>query len=384
MYIDNYKPETFLWILEKFDVPYVESIWFERANIEYLKDPSKFGPMSVLGKYMRTMNMAQYADYGFKDSERVNREIELEKKPVIDISVDEEYERELKRKFENGEISEAEYKTFSRLQEPEPEPDIRTKPETEEQQEVEEPQDSVPEESTFEPKPLTPPPGLDFTENTIEDELSKDDIKYLALKWGISYKPSEWVKMEELYQKYASEYELNVDREDTLKKICKISLKMDYCLDTEDFQGFQKLSQTFDALRKSAKFTEAQNKEEEVRELDSIGELVNFVEKEGGIIPEKDNPIEYPQDKIDFIIRDMQNYVDTLVKNELGLGDLIETYIERLDKQKVENVDDIINNSFRKTEEEDSVTEEEARDFQDFLLNEIEQESQRLAEGDLS
>lgn len=37
-------------------------------------------------------------------------------------------------------------------------------------------------------------------EAQITENLTEDDIKYLSLKWGLLYKPSEWVKMEELYK----------------------------------------------------------------------------------------------------------------------------------------------------------------------------------------
>ena len=117
-----------------------------------------------------------------------------------------------------------------------------------------------------------------------------------------------------------------------------------------------------------------------VKIIDSIGELVAFVEREGGAIPEFDDPIEYPQDKVDFTIRDMKNYVNRLVKEELGLGDLIESYIENLKKKKDNSVEEIMNSSFDSAQ--DIVTEEEAKSFQDFLMEEIENESFRLAEGD--
>ena len=155
---------------------------------------------------------------------------------------------------------------------------------------------------------------------------------------------------------------------------------MDKALDVEDYQGYQKLATVYEQLRKSAKFTEAQNKEEQTRDIDSLGELVAFVEREGGAIPEFDDPIEYPQDKVDFTIRDMKNYVNRLVKEELGLGDLIESYIENLKKKKDNSVEEIMNSSFDSAQE--AVTEEEAKSFQDFLMEEIENESFRLAEGD--
>ena len=202
-------------------------------------------------------------------------------------------------------------------------------------------------------------------------------MQYLLVKWGITYTPTEWVKLENTYQKYAAEYELNVDREESLIQICKVHLKMDKALDVEDYQGYQKLATVYEQLRKSAKFTEAQNKEEQTRDIDSIGELVAFVEREGGAIPEFDDPIEYPQDKVDFTIRDMKNYVNRLVKEELGLGDLIESYIENLKKKKDNSVEEIMNSSFDSAQE--AVTEEEAKSFQDFLMEEIENESFRLA-----
>ena len=39
MYIDNRKPDTFMWILEKFDVPYIEKMWITQTNKIYMKDP---------------------------------------------------------------------------------------------------------------------------------------------------------------------------------------------------------------------------------------------------------------------------------------------------------------------------------------------------------
>ena len=117
MHIDNRKPDTFLWILEKFDVPYIEDIWVRQSNTAYMKDPAKFGPMSVIGTYMRTMNMAQYRDYSYADSDKLNFENlknrEEAKARREELGRNEEYEADLKSKLENGEISEAEYNTLS-------------------------------------------------------------------------------------------------------------------------------------------------------------------------------------------------------------------------------------------------------------------------------
>ena len=58
--------------------------------------------------------------------------------------------------------------------------------------------------------------------------------------------------METMYKRYANEYELNVDREEVLKKMCKTSLKMDETLDVGDVNGYKSLATVFDQLRKSA------------------------------------------------------------------------------------------------------------------------------------
>lgn len=185
--------------------------------------------------------------------------------------------------------------------------------------------------------------------------------------------------MEELYTKYEEEYDLNVDRSETLKKICRISLKMDQAMDAGDMTSFKALSSVYDQLRKSGKFTESQKKEEVKRELDSIGELVQFVEREGGIIPQYDNPIEYPKDRIDFVIKDIQNYINNLVKDDLGLGNIIESYIEKLSKEKIETVDDIIAKGFDNNK--DALTTQDVAEFAEFQASEIEQEAQALLDS---
>ena len=382
MNIDNRKPETFLWILEKFDVPYVERIWVEMTNETYLRDPAKFGPASVIGKYIRSMNMHQYKDYGFADSDKINNEHKRERE-IAQQALSQKNLEMLKWQLEQGLITQGEYdlrtdsvdnittlQTFNDLIIPDDAAD-----------DSEDPQEPIAAQPTDSSSLGFIPDFQEERSRAIESELTDEDIKYLTLKWGTFYKISEMVKMEELFQKYASEYEMNVDREEVLEKLCKVSLKMDNALDMDDFAGYQRLSQTFDQMRKSAKFTEAQNKEEQTRDLDSIGELVNFVEREGGIIPQFENDEEYPQDKIDYTIKDMQRYVTRLVKEELGLGDLIESYIERLEKNKQDSMADILNEDFR-DDAEKAEAEPRQKTFQEIYLEEINPESIRLADGD--
>lgn len=364
MYIDNYDYTTFSWILEMFDIPYIKNVWIKMANDIYLKNPAKFSNRSVIGKYIRTMNMKQYADYCFADSDKLNMAQEMAKERR-EATVDKDYVLQLQKELEEGKISKAQYDTLS--------PETPSSIDKEEEEFI-----ALKEEAI---KPIQQ--GAD--EGEIRKQLTDEEYQYLLMKWGYLYQPSQLVQMEKLYNKYANEYELNVDREDTLKKICKTSLKMDEALDVGDTQSYQKLASVYDQLRKAGKFTEVQNKEEQERYLDSIGELVALCEREGGPIKEFVDPDEYPQDKVDFTIKDLKSYNYNLATNELNLGDLIQTYIDKLDKAEQSGNDIDLNKglitSKEEEVEEDTLSDQEAIEFQDYLDNEIERDAQMLLDS---
>ena len=364
-YIDNRKPETFLWILEKFNVPYIEKKWITLTNEKYKKDPGKFGPKSVLGFYLRAMNMTQYQNYTFADSDQFNTP-----PPENPKEEEDEYEAKLKEQLAAGEISEGQYNTLTHTNKTVEDflPEIGQP--TEEKKEKEEP---------FTPQEQAPQYQVDASYWT--DQLDESDIDYLMLKWGTMYAPEQWIKMETMYSKYAQEYELNIDREEVLKKMCKTSLKMDECLDAGDINAYKNLAGVFDQLRKSGKFTEAQNKDDRQQVLSSIGELVALCEQEGGIIPNlpEFDPEQYPQDKIDFSLKDLKAYTRNLAVNELGLGDLIESYIEKLEQSEGDAAD-VTKGLITSIEEEDAeaLTDEEAEEWGTFLENEVEAEAEML------
>ena len=68
MLVDNWNPETYMWILQEIDVPYVPDEW-SKLMVKYGRDKSKLTGMSILGRYLSKMKLKQYRDYRWKDSE---------------------------------------------------------------------------------------------------------------------------------------------------------------------------------------------------------------------------------------------------------------------------------------------------------------------------
>lgn len=313
MHIDNFEPDTFLWLLEKMDVPYIPEEWNVLRDRAYAKDPHKMNGMSVFGKYLSKMKLKQWKAYGWADGERLREQNAARAEQVREEQA--AYEAEIKQQYEEGKISEAQYKTLMST----------------ETQHAEEPM-------------YGPAPQMEnnpYNENNFmsEDELvdpaselTTEDKMYLAMKWGRLYKPNEWVELERKYTEMMNSFDIqDSDTTGTLILICKTYLKMNQAIDCGDVSGYNTLSRVYDTLRKSAKFTAAQNKETKNDYVDSVGELVAICEREG-FIPRFATDI--PQDKVDVTLKDMNNYVRKLVTQDLGFGQQIEDSIKKLQIQK--------------------------------------------------
>lgn len=314
MHINNFEPDTYLWLLEKMDLPYIPEEWNVLLERAYAKDPTKLTGMSVFGKYLAKMRLKQFKNYGWADSERLQQERGArEERQQAEI---EENNKEVQALFEAGEINEAQYKTMLRA-----EVQHKAAP-------MPFPTDSQPmvSASPFMSEDEIPDPG---------EHLTQDDKLALAIKWGRLYKPSEWVELESNYESMMQSFTItDADTKNTLILLCKTNLKMNQAIDAGDFDGYQKLSRVYDAMRKSAHFTAAQNKEAKGDAVNSIGQLINMCEKEG-FIPRFATDI--PQDKVDLTLQDMNTYLHKLVTQDLGFGQQIEDSLKKIQLQKEMN-----------------------------------------------
>lgn len=330
MHIDNWDPSTYLWLLEKMDVPYVPVEWDVLRDRAFAKNPNLNG-MSVFGKYLSKMKLKQWKNYGWADSDRLQA-LNEEKRSAQEAERA-AFDAEIKEKFEAGEISEAEYKTMVSAQ-------------TQHEEYVNAPimQPNTTMDRYYDENTSIVNSQLD---NSVA-QLTSDDKIYLAMKWGALYKPQEWIELERNYEEMTNSFDIqDADTINTLILICKTNLKMNQALDCGDIEGFQKLSKVSESLRKSAKFTAAQNKEEKNDYVDCVGELVAMCEREG-YIPRFETDI--PQDKVDLTLKDMESYLYKLVTQDLGFGQQIEDALKKIQIQK----------EMAETEVADSEVDEEA------------------------
>ena len=203
MHINNWDPKTYLPILEDIDVPYVPKEW-DKLLADYTRNNKTITSMTILGKYIAKMKLKQYLLYRWKDTDHLQQ---LE-------------EKKIRESMERGGYSIQDIDTVieeSRNLEPKtPRPTLA---------EI----DVLPQEeedyfSTIGPGPAETPL-----------ELSDEDIIYLRVKWGRSYKPEEWVQLERLYEEMMNSYDIQqAGHIDTLILLCKTSLKANQLLDIGD------------------------------------------------------------------------------------------------------------------------------------------------------
>lgn len=314
MHVDIWDPDTFVWLLEQYDVPWLPWEWESLREKAYAKDPTKKNNTTVFGKYLSKMKLKQFKDKGWADTEELTKQHELAvaAKGEQTEALQEMYAEQ----FEKGQISEAQYRTLVKA-------DIqRQRDKAVAPSQVADPvgQNNFYNEKQFMAEQDIPDLGADLTE---------EDKKYLVMKWGRYYTPQEWVQLETFYNQMMDSFDIqDADTRSTLILICKNNLKMNQAIDQGDLEGYQKLARVSDTLRKSAKFTAAQNKQKDNEFIDSVGQLVSYCQKNGGEIPRID--ITVSRDIVDDIIADLKRYTKSLVEEDPALKREIEDYLKKL------------------------------------------------------
>ena len=369
LHVDVFDPTTFTWLLQKLDVPYIPQEWNTTIEKKMAAKPDKpISHSAVFGSYLAKTKLKQWKDYYWADNERIQElffhadQTKTEEQAELDAMYQEQ--------FELGQISEAQYRTLVT-------PKARN-------------------ESLFNAIEQNGPylgENNPYNENFFMDEselpdpaaqLTAEDKVYLAMKWGRLYKPAEWIALEKDYHEMTESFDIqDADSKNTLILLCKTNLKANQAIDNGDIEGYQKLAKVSESLRKSAKFTAQQNKDEKGDFVDSIGELIIMCEREG-FIPRYCTDI--PQDKVDFTLKDQKEYIYKLVTQDLGFGQQIEDALKKIEVQRQIEEEERI----RAEEQGDDydpyapveLTDEEMYEDIDLVNSQIEMDYENLFKGD--
>ena len=362
MHVDNYRPETYLWILKEIDVPYIPEEW-NKILQSYITNNRKITPMSIIGRYLSKMKLVQWENARWADTEKLQ---ELANKRIRDTMTRQGYSMsEIEEAIQKGTVI-------------------------------------IPEkvEESAEAGSVSNGPTDDYfarmsgadQDDDLDADLTDEDRKYLRLKWGKAYKPEEWVALEQLYNDMLASYDIqSAGHIDILKKCCKTSLKADQLLDIGDVEGAQKMVRMYDMLMKAGKFTAAQNKGESGEAVDSLSELFALCEEDGFI------PRFYtdgPKDKVDRTLQDIQSYTKSLVTEELNLGNLIENAVKQIELDKLKEAemdadaaddDDLLEQELFE-EPEKTISDKDFADFSEWEEEEEQEQSElykKLENGEL-
>lgn len=227
MHVDNWDPNTYLWILQEADVPYVPDEW-NKILLKYGADKTQVSGKTIVGRYIGKMKLKQFKMYRWKDTEFLQ---EMHDKKVKETMEKQGYDAAtITQVLEKGTIDIPK----GELAPPEP-------PAT-----YDAPRPESANDSSWSPV---------LDESDMDLDLTDDDKIYLKLKWGKLYKPSEWVQLEQLYNDMMNSYDIQeAGHIDTLKLICKTSLKANQLIDIGDMDGYAKTVRVYNDLMKSGNF----------------------------------------------------------------------------------------------------------------------------------
>ena len=162
MHVDNWDPETYKWILQEIDVPYIKEEWNGLLE-KYGKDPKKVTGLTIIGRYLSKMKLKQWNKYTWADTETLEKD-SIDKK-VLNMKA---------QGFTEDEIQE-QLSIDRTPQKPKELEDVQAPVGTPEYEDPEEDDD-------------------------FGDQLTEEDKLVLRLKWGRGYSWEERVRMEQLFK----------------------------------------------------------------------------------------------------------------------------------------------------------------------------------------
>ena len=184
---------------------------------------------------------------------------------------------------------------------------------------------------------------LVLQDDEIDDQIEElREKKYEALrkKWGSSYDKEELLTLDELYAQICATQNVSTPiLQQYAKDFCEITLRITKKI--RDGDDAKKDMDARDNIVKVAKFEASNSKS--AANFESIGELMVYYAKKGW----RPNWHQEPQDSIDFLMGNIQQYLTRLVNGEGGLAEQVASRKESYNlSQRLEESDDTYDESY--------------------------------------
>ena len=176
---------------------------------------------------------------------------------------------------------------------------------------------------------------------TIDDEikvLNEAKMKQLRKTWSASYKPEQLIWLDDFYTKIVATQNVSTPiLQEKARDFCELQLHIKEGLRTGI--DVSKMMKQADDIVKTYNFTASNAKS--AADFESVGELMVYYGKKGW----HPNWHTEPQDSIDFMMENIQNYLKRLVLNEGNFAEQVEdkkaryNMTERLEQIENEKVD---------------------------------------------
>lgn len=178
-------------------------------------------------------------------------------------------------------------------------------------------------------------------EGTIDDEikvLNESKLKQLRKVWSAAYKPEQLLWLDNFYNKIIATQNVSTPiLQEKARDFCELQLHIKEGLRSN--VDVSKMMKQADDIVKTYNFTSSNAKS--AADFESVGELMVYYGKKGWH-PKWHNE---PQDSIDFMMENIQNYLKRLVMNEGNFAEQVEdkkaryNMTERLEEIENEKID---------------------------------------------
>lgn len=178
-------------------------------------------------------------------------------------------------------------------------------------------------------------------ENTLEDEikvLGEARLKRLRKEWSGAYKPEQLLWLDNFYNKIVATQNVSTPiLQEKARDFCELQLHIKEGM--RQNIDVSKMMKQADDIVKTYNFTAANSKSN--ADFESVGELMVYYGKKGWHV----NWHTEPQDSIDFMMENIQNYLKRLVINEGNFAEQVEDKrakynmterLEEIENEKVE------------------------------------------------